>query len=142
MKKSCRNFFTLPSASLVIDFENISTLTSSYGICLQVSQKHISYKHPTRNGVLAFLQDYKKMDIVSIKKHLGFNVKICTGCTIIKWQKLNLLLLTESCWNTLVDILQTMNLQNKKKSIFSSKMQTFWWKIILFTILIKTTTND
>ena len=71
-KKSCWNFFTLPSASLVIDFENISTLTSSYGICLQVSQKHISYKHPTRNGVLAFLQDYKKMDIVSIKNIFCF----------------------------------------------------------------------
>jgi len=71
-EKSCWNFFTLPSASLVIDFENISTLMSGYGICLQVSQKHISYKQPTRNGVLAFLQDYKKMDIVSIKNIFCF----------------------------------------------------------------------
>ena len=31
-------------------------------------QKHISCIHPTRNGVLAFLQDYKKTSAVTMER--------------------------------------------------------------------------
>ena len=34
----------------------------------QYLQKHISCIHPTRNGVLAFLQDYKKTSAVPMER--------------------------------------------------------------------------